>query len=88
MTTLISYQSSGGDQGRCDAKCYDAQEPDCDCICGGRNHGAGKQQAIENTRELAESWLDQARAAGLDIGYAELLTDAQHEPLFSLAGAA
>jgi hypothetical protein len=35
MVTLISYQSSGGDQGRCDAKCYDAREPDCDCICGG-----------------------------------------------------
>ena len=70
VTTLISYQSSGGDQGRCDAKCYDAHEPDCDCICGGRNHGAGKQQAIENTRELAEGWIEQARASGQDIALA------------------
>jgi hypothetical protein len=32
VTTLISYQSSGSDQGRCDAKCYDAADPDCTCI--------------------------------------------------------
>jgi hypothetical protein len=84
MTTLISYQSSGGDQGRCDAKCYDAHEDECDCICGGRNHGAGKQQAIDNTRELAESWLEQARASGQDITHIELATDAMHQPLFDL----
>ena len=82
MTTLISYQSSGGDQGRCDAKCYGATEPDCTCICGGRNHGAGRQQAIENTRELAQGWIDQARANGQDITHVELTVDAMHEPLF------
>ena len=87
LTTLISYRSSGGDQGRCDAKCYDAQEPDCDRICGGRNHGAGKQQAIENTRELAESSIKQARASGQDITLAQLAVDAMREPLFSLGGA-
>jgi predicted RNase H-like HicB family nuclease len=86
VTTLISYQSSGGDQGRCDAKCYDAQHPDCDCICGGRNHGAGREQAIENTRELAESWIEQARANGQDISGFELAVAATHEPLFSLGG--
>ena len=84
MTTLISYQSSGGDQGRCDAKCYDAAEPECTCICGGRNHGAGKQQAIDNTRRLAESWLERARANGQGITRAELAADALHEPLFTL----
>ena len=82
MTTLISYQSSGGAQGRCDAKCYDAREPECDCICGGRNHGAGKQQAIDNTRELAASWIERARANGQDVSHAELVVDAMHEPLF------
>jgi len=84
LTTLISYQSSGGDQGRCDAKCYEAHEDECDCICGGRNHGAGKQQAIENTRELAEGWIKQARANGQDVSHVELLADAMHEPLFDL----
>ena len=58
MTTLISAHNSDGCIGRCDAKCYDAQEPRCDCICGGRNHGAGKAAAMENTRELAEEWID------------------------------
>jgi hypothetical protein len=65
---------------------YDAAEEPCDCICGGRNHGAGKQQAVDNTRELAESWLERARANGQEITLAELAVDAQHEPLFSLGG--
>jgi hypothetical protein len=82
MVTLISYQSSGGDQGRCDAKCYAADHPDCDCICGGRNHAAGRQQAVDNTRELAQSWVDQARARGQDITDVQLALQAQHEPLF------
>jgi hypothetical protein len=87
MVTLISYQSSGGDQGRCDAKCYKAQEPDCDCICGGRNHGAGIEQALDNTRELAGSWIEHARASGQDVTSVELAIEALHEPLFSLGGA-
>jgi hypothetical protein len=86
MTTLISYQSSGGDQGRCDAKCYDAAEEPCDCICGGRNHGAGREQAIDNTRELAQSWVDRARANGQDVTGVQLALDAQHEPLFTVGG--
>jgi hypothetical protein len=86
MTTLISYQPSGGDQGRCDAKCYNAAEPECDCICGGRNHGAGEQQAIDNTRELAQSWIDRARASGQDVTGVQLALDAQHEPLFGFGG--
>lgn len=84
MTTLIAYHSSGRDQGRCDAKCYEAQHPDCDCICGGRNHGAGLDQALENTRELGESWIEHAKASGQVIG-AELSLTAKQEPLFSMA---
>jgi len=88
MTTLIAVYTSEGCVGRCDAKCYDAAEDPCDCICQGRNHGAGKQQALDNTRELAESWVEHARANGQDITLAELAIDAQCEPLFSLGGAA
>lgn len=84
MVTLISYQSSGGDQGRCDARCYDAHLPECDCICGGRNHGAGLAQAEENTRELAEGWVEQARARGQDVTNVELGLAALHEPLFTM----
>jgi len=48
MTTLITFWASGVQGGRCDAKCYDAKTPRCDCICGGANHGVGRNQAIEN----------------------------------------
>ena len=84
MTTLIAVYNSEGCVGRCDARCYEAAEPDCDCICGGRNHGAGKEQAIDNTRELAENWLEQARANGQDITHAELAVTVTHELLFEL----
>jgi hypothetical protein len=67
LTTLIAPYNSEGCVGRCDAKCCDAAEPGCDYICHGRNHGAGKQHALDNTRELAESWIEQARSAGQDI---------------------
>jgi predicted RNase H-like HicB family nuclease len=80
----MAVYNSEGCQGRCDAKCYKAQEEECDCICGGRNHADGKEQALDNTRELAELWLEQARASGQDITHAELAVTAQHEPLFSL----
>jgi len=66
MTTLITVSNSDGIVGRCDAKCYEATHQDCDCICGGKNHGAGRKQAIENTRELAEGWVrDYAQRKGL-----------------------
>lgn len=52
MTTLIYVGNSEGCVGRCDAKCYDAHYPDCDCICGGKNHSKGLKQALENTSEM------------------------------------
>jgi hypothetical protein len=54
MTTLIAVYDSDGCVGRCDAKCYEATDPDCDCICGGRNHGVGRAQAVENTAALVD----------------------------------
>lgn len=62
MTTLIAVYDSSGCIGRCDARCYNATCTQCDCICGGKNHGAGIQQAMENTRELAESWIEAYKA--------------------------
>ena len=58
MATLISYQSSGGSRGRCDAKCYNAKSSRCRCICGGVNHGVGLRQAVLNTATMAEEWLE------------------------------
>ncbi len=86
MTALIAVYTGDGCIGRCDAKCYNAWGPECHCICQGANHGAGKQEAIDTTRELAGSWLDRARAAGQVITLAELATGTQHQPLFDLGG--
>lgn len=66
MATLIAVYNSAGCVGRCDARCYDANNPECDCICGGSNHGTGLDQAADNTRELAEHWIaDYKREKGL-----------------------
>jgi hypothetical protein len=54
MTTLIAVYNSDGCVGRCDAKCYEAVDPDCDCVCGGRNHGVGRAQAATNTAALVD----------------------------------
>lgn len=62
MTTLISAANSDGEYGRCDAKCYNAQGGDCECVCGGRNHGAGLRKAIQNTRELADTMMEEFQA--------------------------
>jgi hypothetical protein len=56
--TLIAVYTSEGCSGRCDAKCYTATEPACDCICRGANHGRGLAQAIDNTRQMAEAWVE------------------------------
>lgn len=61
MTTLIAAYNSEGCIGRCDAKCYNATSPECDCICGGMNHGAGRQKAIANTTEMVETWIERYR---------------------------
>lgn len=45
---LIEVSNSDGVYGRCDAKCYLATGPECDCCCGGVNHGKGLTQAIAN----------------------------------------
>lgn len=55
--TLIYVGNSDGCIGRCDAHCYEAKEPHCQCICGGRNHGEGKEKAIENSRRDFEEIL-------------------------------
>jgi hypothetical protein len=54
MATLIYVGNSEGCVGRCDANCYEATEPECTCICGGRNHGVGLRQALINTAEMVD----------------------------------
>jgi len=56
MSTLIAFYNSEGCVGRCDAKCYNAKTPSCDCICAGINHGVGYHDAQANTLLLALEW--------------------------------
>ena len=52
------FQDADGYEGRCDARCYGATHPDCDCVCRGMNHGKGLRQAADNTQRLADQWVD------------------------------
>ena len=54
MVTLISTGTSSGKKGRCDARCYNAKSKKCKCCCGGMNHGAGLQNAAQNTQQYAD----------------------------------
>lgn len=58
MATLISTHNSNGCGGRCDSKCYDAEQPVCKCICGGVNHGVGLKRAIANTEVLIDELVE------------------------------
>lgn len=51
MTTILTVTRANGSR-RCDATCYNAHGPKCECVCGGKNHGAGQEQAVANMREL------------------------------------
>jgi hypothetical protein len=82
LTALIAIYTADGCAGRCDAKCYLAWGPECHCVCQGANHGARKQEAIDNTRELGESWLEHARTNWQGLSHAEVVISAMHEPLF------
>ena len=69
MTALITVSNTDGIVGQCDAKCYDARAEFCDCICGGMNHGAGKEGATYNTTKYfstEEGRDDFAHGHGID----------------------
>ena len=86
MTALIAVYSSSGLAGRCDAKCYEATCTVCECVCGGRNHGMGRQRAIDNTRELAKHWIETyTQEKGLTEFTTELHLECQQITLWSSA---
>src|SRR6266481_2078487 len=60
MSTLMASRSPGRHRRSCNAKCYNAKRPECDCMCGGRNHGVGELQAHRNSRETGVSWIARA----------------------------
>ena len=62
MPDLIKvYDSEGEEVGSCGSSCYEAKEPECKCICGGRNHGIGFQRAMAQTAEIVEACIKEAK---------------------------
>jgi hypothetical protein len=55
--------------GRCDARCHEAKNPDCHCICGGAYHGVGSAAAIEDRLDLSDQEIlsDFPAGAGLCV---------------------
>lgn len=82
MTALLLMRLGGDVVGRCDSACYDAKQDPCVCVCAGKNHRAGLEQAMANTREMAQEWWARAREAGRPADTYEVDVAAQHEPLF------
>lgn len=64
MSTLISAGNSEGTYGRCDAKCHNAKNGHCHCICGGMNHGVGEAEALERTSNMTADMLQSIAAKG------------------------
>jgi hypothetical protein len=72
MTTVMQWGNSDGIKGRCDAKCHNAASPDCDCMCGGRYHGSGRNGTFEEVRrqhgtEILEAAKARAQAEGWNL---------------------
>ncbi len=83
MTTLLAVYSSEDLVGRCDTKCSQALHPDCVCICRGSNHGKGRAVAVENTRQLAQAWLQhEAQGQGRSQFTTRLHAECQQDTLW------
>ncbi len=57
MSILMSIVDADGKRHQCDAKCYNGTGKHCNCMCRGKNHGAGLKQAKLNTIELTTAEL-------------------------------
>lgn len=56
MPDLITvYDSEGKRIGKCGYSCYAARNPECKCICGGKNHGIGLKRAMAQTAGIMDS---------------------------------
>jgi len=64
MTALIKvYNENGTKIAQCDARCYDGSGKICYCVCGGINHGVGRNTAALNTLNVKLEHLQPQKAA-------------------------
>jgi len=54
MATLVKVGNSEGITGQCDARCHKAKKVDCQCVCGGRYHGALNDSPEELARRVEQ----------------------------------
>lgn len=74
VATLLTVGNSEWSQ-RCDARCHDATPgTPCDCVCGGRYHSLGGDQAVELCREDVASGRYGAELAGIAQHLTEVAT--------------
>lgn len=67
MPDLIKvYDSDGKEIGKCGYSCYAATKPECNCICGGKNHGIGFKAAMAQAAEITEAIIKKAED-GTDV---------------------
>lgn len=70
MTTLMQWGNSEGVKGRCDAKCHNAFGPDCNCMCGGRYHGGGRDGTLqERIAQYGDEVLEAAEKRAVEEGW-------------------
>lgn len=75
MATLLTVYNAHGIIGRCDANCYNAKSADCDCVCGGANHGKGFQWAQLRTKNHAHLMVDDYLQQHADLQPTRYSTD-------------
>lgn len=74
MTNVLQAHNTAGFARRCNATCYNAKTPTCNCICGGRNHGVGLQQAVANNLGRIDYLADEIIKAFPHTEMVELVT--------------
>lgn len=71
MTVLIWELDSEARKRVCNSRCYDAADKKCECICGGRNHGVGYENALKNTWLMQRTMINnhpRTRAIVFNVG--------------------
>ena len=87
MTTLIAVYTREGCVGRCDAKCYNAWEPECDCICQGATTAPGSSRRSTTRASSPSPGSSTPGRTGRTSRAPSSAIDAMHQPLFDLGGA-
>jgi hypothetical protein len=64
VATILTVGNSEGSRS-CTAKCHNATEPDCDCVCGGAYHGKGAQAQQLMTNDILDGKMGQEMARAI-----------------------